>query len=164
MSRNIWIGKHYEASNPRVLLLGESDYGDTPPLIEYIPQWLDRKHRDHSFARISNTFGAGLLREKFWDQIAFYNFVPGMVGPTRLHRPTPRSYSEAQPILGEVLNDLKPDGVLILGIEQSQYSKPVIQLFGAAHSIAPHPAARGLSNERLAAAWVEFTQTLQRRG
>ena len=46
MSHNIWIGKHYEASNPKVLLLGESDYGDTPPLNEYIPQWLDRKHRD----------------------------------------------------------------------------------------------------------------------
>ena len=164
MTHNVWIGKHYTASNPKILLLGESDYGETGQLDKYIPEWLDRKNPDHTFARISNTFGSNISREEFWHQIAFYNFVPGSLGPTRAHRPTSQLYLEAQPVLSEVLNALKPDGVLILGIEQSHYSKPVIERYGVACSVSPHPAARGLSNERLTTAWIEFTKAVKGRG
>ncbi len=163
-SHNIWIGNQYAASAPKVLLLGESDYGDTPPLAQYIPQWLNGEHRDHTFARISNTFGSGLPRATLWNRIAFYNFVPGMVGPTRLHRPTSQSYSDAQPVLADVLNFLKPDGVLILGKEQAAYSEPIVQRSGAAHFVSPHPAARGLANDHLIAAWIEFNSKLEARG
>ena len=161
---NIWIGTAYLASSPKVLILGESDYGGTDPLVTYVPQWLDKKHPDYSFARISNTFGRPLTRDTFWHQIAFYNFVPGMVGESRNDRPTKSMYQRAQTILPDVLNYLKPDGVLILGIEQSEYSQPVLNEHGIAHAISPHPAARGLKNERLTAAWDNFMQVLEARG
>ena len=161
---NIWIGSAYQDSSPRVLILGESDYGGTDPLVTYVPQWLDKKHPDYSFARISNTFGRPLTRDTFWHQIAFYNFVPGMVGESRNDRPTKSMYQRAQTILPDVLNYLKPDGVLILGIEQSEYSQPVLNDHGIAHAVSPHPAARGLKNERLTAAWDNFIQVLEARG
>ena len=161
---NIWIGTAYLASSPKVLILGESDYGGTDPLVTYVPQWLDKKHRDYSFARISNAFGSSLPRDKFWHQIAFYNFVPGMVGESRNDRPTKSLYQRAQTVLPDVLNYLKPDGVLILGIEQSEYSQPVLIELGIAHAISPHPAARGLKNERLTAAWDNFMQVSKARG
>ena len=161
---NIWIGSAYQASSPRILILGESDYGGTDPLVAYVPQWLDKKHRDYSFARISNAFGSSLPRDRFWNQIAFYNFVPGMVGESRNDRPTKSMYQQAQTVLPDVLNYLRPDGVLILGIEQSEYSKPVLSDLGITHEISPHPAARGLKNERLTAAWDNFMQVLKARG
>ena len=164
MDHNIWIGSAYHASSPRVLILGESDYGGTDPLVTYVSQWLDKKHRDYSFARISNTFGGPLPRDRFWNQISFYNFVPGMVGDSRNDRPTKSLYKRAQTVLPDVLNHLKPDGVLILGIEQSEYSQPVLNEHGIAHAISPHPAARGLKNERLTAAWDNFMQVLKARG
>ena len=162
-NHNIWIGSAYQATKPKILILGESDYGDTPPLKEYIPQWLDKKHRDHSFARISNTFGNSAPRSEFWSQIAFYNYVPGMVGETRNDRPTRKAYELAQPVLAEVLNLLNPDGVLILGIEQSEYSEPVVQNHGVTYGVSPHPASRGLKNDRLTAAWSEFMHALGAR-
>ena len=164
LDHDIWVGSSYQENHPKILILGESDYGDTPPLKDYIPQWLGGEPRDPTFARISNAFAGSIPRPQFWSQIAFYNFVPGKVGEKRVHRPTIAAYVGAKPILNEVLSLLKPDGVLILGIEQSEYSQPVVQKFGVAHVVSPHPASYGLKNERLTTAWDDLIHMLEARG
>ena len=161
---NIWIGSSYQESSPKVLILGESDYGGTDRLEKYIPQWLDGEPHDQTFARISNSFAASITRDQFWQTIAFYNFVPGMVGEERKDRPTKAMYMQAKVVLPEVLSILNPDGVLVLGIEQSDFSQPVLQDLGVAHTVSPHPAAWGVTNERLTAAWNELMQKLEARG
>ena len=161
---NIWIGSAYQTSSPRVLILGESDYGGTDRLERYVPQWLEGAPRDPTFSRISNSFAASLPRDQFWQEIAFYNFVPGMVGATRKERPTKAMYVQAQVVLPEVLRIIKPDGVLILGKEQSEYSQPVLHELGIAHTISPHPAAWGITNEQLTFAWNDLMKMLEARG
>lgn len=160
---DIWIGSKYDASDKRILVLGESTYGSDPALADYIPMWIRREARDTTFARIFNAF-SGLhtssaddgSREEFWSKIAFYNFVTRSVGPTREHRPTDADYRLAEAPLEAVLRKILPSGVVILGKGQAQYSEPVMRRLGIASVTAPHPTSYGLRTKILTDAWNQL--------
>lgn len=167
LPHDIWVGSYYSSTTPRVLILGESVYGSGEPLRPYLERWIQGKLRDHTFGRIFNAFSASHTsraaiteRRGFWDRVIFYNFVVGTVGPTRKHRPTETAYKASRESLEGVLSEYKPMGVVILGKEQSQYSRKIIEGSGVRYKILPHPAAWGIRTELLTRGWKELHREL----
>jgi len=167
---DIWNGSEFHAPTNGVLILGESTYGEDPPLTEYIPSWCSGSQPDSTFSRIFNAFSGSdsssatpSEREVFWATIAFANFVHQPIGPTRDHRPTTAHYRDAALALPTILQRLKPQlrGVLILGREQSEYSVPVLRDLGIPFVVSRHPAARGVPTTELQTAWNELQSKIR---
>ncbi|SMP62364.1 hypothetical protein SAMN06295970_108100 [Noviherbaspirillum suwonense] len=158
--RDIWIGENYLSAERSVLVLGESWYGETQDLPEFIRGWASRKVRDMSFSKIFNT-GSGMHttkstpedRLRFWNQIAFYNFVPGSIAEGRESRSKNEHFEAACEPFKSVLKQIEPHGVWILGIGQAKYSQPIVEAAGIAHEVAPYPTTRGLTREVLQSSW-----------
>ena len=148
----IWIGPTY--SKLRVLVLGESWYGDFPgDLVTddgYIRAYLEGRVKDAMYTRIANA--CELERRQFWNGVMFTNFVQ-RVGATRDFRPTAEHYRDACDRLAQLLEQYTPRGVWILGIEQGKHSAPVVQRAGIACEVSAHPTSYGLKNATLGASW-----------
>jgi hypothetical protein len=126
-----WEGPKYRDpgfSGIRMLVLGESHY-ETPG--EEVPHYTQNVVRDWAqdkrlafFTKIAvlalNKDSARALaaheRREFWDHVAFYNYIQTFVPKTR-QRPTEQQWIEATPHFHEVLQDLQPEFILILGKE-----------------------------------------------
>lgn len=164
---DLWLGSDYGLACNGIFVLGESTYGEAPPLVQYIPTWIRREVRDTTFARIFNAFSGRHTsrasvaeRDAFWQSIAFYNFVTRSVGPTRRHRPTETDYRSARPSLATVLQQHLPAGVIILGTEQATYSAPVVREVGIPSVTTRHPTSYGLRTCILTQAWEELRAKL----
>jgi len=165
---DVWIGENYERSADRILILGESWYGDVEPLAAYVPRWARAEiTRDYTFARIFNaasgfhTKHATLVqRLAWWNGIAFYNFVPGTVGASADDRPSSAALAAARMPLTAVLAHLAPKGVWIIGKGQAKYSADVVLHFGAQYEVTDHPGARPTS-AAMAASWANLLQRLR---
>jgi hypothetical protein len=160
---DIWIGFKFHAPTNGVLILGESTYGDDPPLREYVPLWIRRQVRDTTFTRLFNACSGSHTsraseeqRGAFWHGIAFYNFVEQSVGPTRRHRPTPSHYKNATEAFRRVVERHHPRGVLILGTGQAEYSQPVLDPLSIPLVVTRHPTSWGLPTKVLTSAWNEL--------
>lgn len=165
---DVWVGSNYEPSAERILVLGESWYGDVEPLVDFIPRWARGGVIDNTFSRLFNA-ASGFHTERatpsqrlgWWNGIAFYNFVPGTVGAARSDRPTRAAFRAAQAPLTAVLDRLRPRGVWIIGKEQAEYSAEVVRRFGAAHEVTPHTASYGLSTATLAGSWARLLESVR---
>lgn len=127
-----WVGPRYASDGlggVRLLLLGESHYGgegDSHPEFTraVIRDWA-LPGRDRYFGRVARLVlglapGAPLTdvaRQSFWESIAFYNYVPGLVGATPRVRPSAEQWSAGIAPLRNVLADLRPQSMLVLGRE-----------------------------------------------
>jgi len=165
---DVWIGENYERSTNRLLVLGESWYGDIEPLAAYVPRWAHGAINDSMFSRLFNaasglhTAGATYAqRLAWWNGIAFYNFVPGTVGTTRRDRPSRSAFAAARTSLTTTLDRLSPKGVWIIGKGQAEYSADVVRQFGAACEVTAHTASYGLSSVALAASWANLIQKVR---
>ncbi len=146
---DLWVGREFTST--KVLVLGESWYGDPIPLLRYIPAWIAGSERDALFSRLyrasrhsSATTDEVGCRASFWNSLAFTNFVPGTVGAVRRNRPSVTHFRTGQPYLSDVLARLQPANVLILGIEQGRYAAPVCQSAHVPSCIIPHPTGYGV--------------------
>lgn len=160
-SYNMWKGQHYSLSANRVLVLGESWYTPEEPLSSYVPAWASGRITDVLFSRLFNDC-SGLRRESattaqrlaWWDTIAFYNFVPGSIGPTTRSRPSRAQYESGATRLSGLLIELAPYAVWIIGKQQSKYSFPVVRDKGIASIVVNQPRS-GVSSEKLRLSWAE---------
>lgn len=156
----IWVGKNYQTSKNKILVLGESWYGQEVSIAEYISKWAAREIKDTTFSRIFNA-GSGSHTSKateselldFWHTIVFYNYVVGTVGETRSHRPTKMQYEFSESSLNLILKQFAPDGVWVLGKEQSHYSVPVIESLCLPYEVVAHPTSFGLKAKVLQNSW-----------
>lgn len=162
LRRTVWQGAAYATEHPRILVLGESWYGKRARLPDAIGSWIDGA-KDNTFSRIFAA-GTGLVaetvtreaRHAFWDRVAFYNFA-GHVGENRSDRPTTRHYLRGVDNLHQVLDEVQPDAVWVLGREQASYSKPVIDKRGIASKVATHPGYRGgVAAAELRDSWLDL--------
>lgn len=159
--KNIWIGDNYQRSALKILILGESWYGEDKSLAIAIREWASGE-KDATFRRI---FKAARGKDsknateeeklEFWHSISFYNFIDS-VGPTRQYRPTAKHYESAKLRLVSVLMDYKPKAVWILGKGQALHSKSIITDFGMRAVVTAHPTSFGLKNKDLADSWNEL--------
>jgi hypothetical protein len=165
---DVWIGDDYAASAPRILILGESWYGDIEPLVGYVPRWARGEINDSMFSRLFNAASGShtdrashAQRLAWWNGIAFYNFVPGTLGDSRSDRPSRATFVAARVPLAAVLDRLRPQGVWIIGKQQAEHSVDVVRLFGAAYEVTAHTASYGLSAVALATSWSNLLRSVR---
>lgn len=112
----------------RALVLGESHYDwdkeepiDKMPLLTQrcIQEQIDGLWSKPFWTNIAATFLGHLpeLSEKkaFWNSVAFYNYVQSSAGYGPRKRPTPQQWQDAWVPFTEVLGELKPEVVIVLG-------------------------------------------------
>ena len=134
-----------------MLVLGESHYDDTPDGIDQHPDWVavqescgDQaftryvvnrwgKQQPHSFfTMVANVLlgrGKGWHRDQknagIWDHVAFFNyvstFVPWEADQDRANRPDDDQWMNSKVPFENVLKSLKPDAVLMLGVDTSNW-------------------------------------------
>ena len=163
LNMDIWKGAGFDRSPSRILILGESTYGDDPPLAVYVRRWVAGKQPDYLFSRLfrvccgqpasSATLEA---RGGFWDSVAFYNFVPDSVGAKRSDRPTASNYKKGEDLLPTVLAALQPAGVWILGIDNALYSKPIITERNIVCRVSQRPCGYGVKTSELEEEWSKL--------
>jgi hypothetical protein len=144
------------------LVLGESWYGEWPDsdgrsLVyddEYVAAYLAGRVRDPMYTRVANASGLG--KAAFWQRVAFTNFVIDSVGAHRAQRPFTAHYAASKPRLRALLAEVAPRAVWVLGKEQGEYSRPVVQEAGITCVVSRHPTSYGVPNTELGAAWVEL--------
>lgn len=156
-----WIGEHYRAGNRfavRILVLGESHYGaegmEKPTETEGVVRWFTQRARTGEGGRARFfTVIANILRgQRGWisdgdlaqvfQEIAFYNFVQTFAGNAPRGHPSFRQWVDAQAPLKIVLDALKPNAVLILGLELWRHILDWPD--DIAHEVIAHPASSHL--------------------
>lgn len=122
-----FIGENYYNSKygVRVLVLGESHYGDIGDESEDYTQMVVKNHaytpglpffsRVTKLLRLSQDHPTDAERYEAWQQVAFYNFVQEFVGEEGRIRPTSQMWNDAIPMFLDVARELKPDVIVVLG-------------------------------------------------
>jgi hypothetical protein len=119
-----WVGDNYYGSPRKVLLMGDSHYGEGEPPVEFtqdiIRHWCfgDEPAGRFFTGIIWALFGnKNDLGEKY-DKIAFYNYVQKFMPAPRVS-PSKADYEAAQKPFIEVLEKLSPDFVVSFGKEMT---------------------------------------------
>ena len=125
-----WVGANYENNmfGIKILILGESHYAenDDEPDSDWTQHVVKHNAQDHPNAFFTKITKAVLglysedelsedTRSNFWDHVAFYNYVQGIVGESGRIRPTNEMWEEAEKPFLAVIESLKPDVVIVLG-------------------------------------------------
>lgn len=128
---NPWVGKKYKSPSIfkyKTLILGESNYTNDPS--QFNKDMVYNCIQDDltggdpgGFCRFSTKirriiFGreSTIEPKEFWDNAAFYNFVQFLVGSEARQRPAPDQWKNSIPAFEEIVSELKPDRVLVLGL------------------------------------------------
>ncbi len=130
-----WVGARYgeihapPVGRARVLVLGESHYGDASCQREsftndVVKEWVFQR-RDRFFTKVAKlTLGLSTaewlspeLSHEFWNSVLFYNYVQEIVGPGPRYRPSPEMWRCAESSLGRLLLEHTPNCIVVLGRE-----------------------------------------------
>ena len=135
---NPWVGNRYDqgyAGGPRLLVLGESHYGDQPPehnLTQRLTHEYAQGQWKHGFwtnimqavMGCHHTAITPAQKETFWQSVALYNYIQVMLeGPRRC--PPAEAWLDSQPTFEAVLEALRPHAILILGTQTWNKLPPV---------------------------------------
>jgi hypothetical protein len=126
-----WVGSRYRTdglSGVRLLILGESHYGDAGTesrsfTSEVVREWGQKKRL--RFFTLTQKLVLGLdpgwvsleERMEFWERVAFYNFVQCFPGPRPRYRPTEAMWKAAVKPFLATLEELDPHLLLVLGFK-----------------------------------------------
>ena len=133
-----WVGENYTAGfkGKKVLILGEAHYCDTTAdcddcypgqknkcnsfTIDFIDGQLSGVHKRFSFfSKLTRLFigddSDNEAVKQFWDSVAFYNYIQRTVGEKARVRPSAEMWNEAILPFKEVMDELDPNFLLILG-------------------------------------------------
>lgn len=169
-----FIGENYFNSNygVRVLVLGESHYGDIGDESEDYTKMVVNNHaytpglpffsRVTKLLRLSQENPTDAERYETWQQVAFYNFVQEFVGIEGRIRPTAQMWNDAIPMFLDVASDLKPDVIVVLGHELWEKSPQLPADQRVEWCSVKHPAG-GMSYEQSFAALTESLAKAQSR-
>jgi hypothetical protein len=130
-----WVGQDYFDAGLyglRILVVGESHYGSgdqNPSFTRTVVKKWGQDNRRSFFTVVAKLLlghGRGVKvrtvqRKQFWEKIAFYNYVQEFVGPRPRMRPTPAMWKRSEKAYHQVLCDLKPDLVVVLGKQLAKY-------------------------------------------
>lgn len=123
-----FVGDKYRDSRygVRLLVLGESHYGAEE---DDAPDFTQRVIRENAytaglqfFSKVTNVLRGRAdwptdeERREAWRHVAFYNFVQEIVGNDSRIAPTTKMWREAQAPFVEVVRQLEPDVILVLGV------------------------------------------------
>ena len=124
-----YIGENYANSRygVRVLVLGESHYGTED---DYAPDFTQNVIRDEAFKpgfrffsmittmlRGDTSWATEEERREAWQHVAFYNYVQEFVGDAGRIRPTTAMWRNSETALHEVVAELQPDVIVVMGYQ-----------------------------------------------
>lgn len=145
-----WVGENYESesnefSGTRLLVLGESHYGDAHSEVNLDKEWASYKriHGERQFTSfvvrewgqrkssryftvvanvLLNSSGLRTVQKaEIWNHVVFYNYVstilPWNLNEFRPRRPQDQQWRDSKHSFIKVLKKNKPDAVLMLGKE-----------------------------------------------
>jgi hypothetical protein len=126
-----WVGECYESNELlpyRTLVLGESNYTtqenfNSNLVIACIKDHIG-ENSDDNFSRFATKTRRVILgretkisAKEFWQNAAFYNFVQYRVGDLSKQRPTQKMWDDSVQAFDELVNNIKPERILVLGQE-----------------------------------------------
>ena len=122
-----FVGSKYAGSRygVRVLVLGESHYADEHDVGHDYTQYVVKTHaycagipffsKLTAVLRGDTSYPTDEERFETWQHVAFYNFVQEIVGEGSRIPPTPEAWKAAEAPFFEVVRELDPDVILVLG-------------------------------------------------
>ncbi|WP_082791863.1 hypothetical protein [Aeromonas enteropelogenes] len=124
-----YVGDQYHSSHygVRVMILGESHYGDAEDVSPDYTQYVVNEHAFRAgspfFTKITNLLRGKVgevsieERHEVWRHVAFYNYIQEFVGDAGRIRPTSAMWERAACAFKEVVQELQPDVILVLGYQ-----------------------------------------------
>ena len=116
-----WVGADYEASEERLLILGESHYGDESmpgnSTITFTQEYVDGQNHRFWTSIMQGVRGQPyweLDRKEFWKSVAFYNYVQQPVAETAGVAPSAEMFALSKEAFFSVLSQLAPKKILVL--------------------------------------------------
>lgn len=120
-----WVGEAYAEGyyGVRILVIGDSHYGKAPGeehnfTCDVLRMHLSGEQRISFFTNIARAITGipndDLDQVEFWEKVAFYNYVQKSVEEAR-SRPTVDQGVSAQAAFEEIINNLQPDRIIMLG-------------------------------------------------
>lgn len=134
-----WVGRNYPNARIKLLIVGESNYGENPNKIEKDRKFTRTVIDDFqiSFAKPNKTFNKfdELLDleskeeiKNFWSNVAFYDFVQRAMlweedkdGKSKTEKPKPNDYRNGIPTFNSIIDILQPHFVLFIGVTSLDY-------------------------------------------
>jgi len=152
-----WVGKDYwdkGLAGRRLLILGESHYGEKGSeypgfTSEVVKEWGQNK-RAAFFTKICNlclnkedNSVSDEERSDFWEKVSFYNYIQELLPGPRC-RPTEEMWAAGATPFLQVVKDLKPNLILVLGKELEGHLPGIEKdLF----FVTPHPSSSRFTYE-----------------
>jgi hypothetical protein len=123
-----WIGKNYnESPAPKILILGESQYGNSHVTWDYpleekniltIQQQIDDSWRSRFHTKIVSGFlghrPSVSEKGKFWNSVAYHNLITEPLEAARI-APTKKQWEDSLEALPQVIEELSPNYCVVLG-------------------------------------------------
>jgi hypothetical protein len=146
-----WVGENYRSGVRKLLVLGMSHYRwekeqKTPDYFitnSVIGHWSTSKETRKFFTNIAGTcighIPNTLEREKFWDAVAFYNYIQEFVGDAPRQSHDYKLWQRSEPAFAKVLLRLKPKMVLVIGRRNWRYIASLNRSSGERLRHAPEP-------------------------
>lgn len=134
-----WVGKEYQESNRRILIVGESHYlnEDNPddsgsemtrnciyecPVNE---EWYNKTYMTINKVLCSDRL---INNELLWQKIAYYNFIPRIMN-TNDERPTDDEFISSWKLFLKVIELIKPTDCIFMGIKAANYYNNAMEKF-----------------------------------
>lgn len=147
-----WVGRNYPNARIKLLIVGESNYGENPNKIEKNRKFTRTVIDDFQISFSNSTKFFEVLDKlfvlkseeeirNFWSNVAFYDFVQRPMqeewvnknGKIEKERPTPNDYRKGTATFNSIIDILQPDFVLFIGVTSLDYVKkfndPNIRVF-----------------------------------
>ncbi len=126
-----WVGTGFTDTSRwgcRLLLMGESHYdegfGQGSQLTSYVVRrHINRDGKQYAFwTNIARTFegrayGPPATRKRFWDSVAFFNFIQGFVGDGPRQRPSEALWQDSRSGFWHVIEMLRPHCIVCFGFD-----------------------------------------------
>ena len=164
-----WVGPHYQTeglAGTKLMVLGESQYpgpeyahlypGGAPTpgcrsSIQENVRELVFENRNAFFTKITKlVLGQPAkkwvpqeARQDFWERVAFYNYIQWWLSAAR-SRPSEQNWIDALAPFLDVLAELRPDVLLVLG---NELASRLPKIFPSEIEVVkiPHPSSKGFS-------------------
>ncbi len=174
-----WVGKNYATAEPKLLIVGESHYFNGKDPVERKEK--QEKHTaDKAFTRKAVYEGAickdwpnktfsnlnrVLLRtdsfqnEKLWKNIAYHNIVQRMMDYSKNERPADDDFVAGwKPLIG-IINVLKPDNCLFIGIKAANTFNKAMRALNVQHAAASFGPSINTTRVRYASTTIDGKET-----
>lgn len=130
-----FIGKNYKTAKEQILIVGESHYAENNKESEEIHKdaYLTRAvvndkgiARSYGKTKTFTNFHKAMVSndtfdsQKFWDLLAFYNFVQRPMFSSK-HRPNTKDFKDGWRTFYKVIDVIKPTVIIFIGVKASDF-------------------------------------------